>query len=124
MELRQTGLLEIVEVPMTGAVGGLSTLDQISKTYQVDAVFSGSVDETQGTLIHVRLHDAATGEVIWSATYLLGTGMEFFSLSTPQQRFQHVFQLLTQRFAKQYALSFPPPSGRSVGLKTRPFSQS
>ncbi len=87
-ELRRIGLVEVVEVPLDSPIGGVPSLQEVAKKYQVDAVFSGSVDDSQGTVVHVRLHDAATGEVLWSGTYLLGVGPEFFSLRTQQQQFQ------------------------------------
>jgi len=99
-ELRRAGIQEVVEVPLLSPVGGVPTLKELSKNYQVDAVFSGSIDDSQGTVVHIRLHDAATGEVLWSGTYLLGVGPEFFSLKTQQQQFQRSVQRMVREFNK------------------------
>ena len=99
-ELRKTGI-EVIEIPLAGPTGGVPTLEEIAKKYQVDAVFSGSVDDSQGTVVHVRLHDAATSEVLWSGTYLLGVGPEFFSIRTQQQQFEKSIRRLLQNFSDQ-----------------------
>ena len=93
-ELRRSTRLDVVEVPLSSPVGSAPSLGQVGKEYGVDAVFSGSVDETHGTVVHIRLQDAATGEMLWSGTYLLGVRAEFFSLKTQQQQFQRAFTIL------------------------------
>ena len=99
-ELRNSGLSEVVEVPLESPIGGVPSLQEVAKKYQVDAVFSGSVDDSQGTVVHVRLHDAATSEVLWSGTYLLGVGPEFFSLRTQQQQFQKSLHRIASEISK------------------------
>jgi len=98
-ELRQVGL-EIVEVPLTDSVGKPQSIEDVAKAYQVDAVFSGAVDETQGTVVHVHLYDGATGEVLWSSTYLLGFSAEFLSFRTQQQQFQRAFRRIAREFSR------------------------
>lgn len=99
-ELRRSGLTEVVEVPLSGPMGPTPNLEEIAKSFQVDGVFFGAVDESQGTVIHVWLHDAATKEILWSGTYLVGVGPEFFSLRTQQQQFQKSIRRLVNEFAK------------------------
>jgi TolB-like protein len=101
-ELRKTGT-EVIEVPLASPTGGVPTLPEIAQKYQVDAVFSGSVDDAQGTVVHVRLHDTATSEILWSGTYLLGVGPEFFSIRTQQQQFQKSIRRLLQNFSDERA---------------------
>lgn len=101
-ELRKTGT-EVIEVPLASPTGGVPTLQEIAQKYEVDAVFSGSVDDAQGTVVHVRLHDTATSEILWSGTYLLGVGPEFFSIRTQQQQFQKSIRRLLQNFSDERA---------------------
>ncbi|MBI3317994.1 MAG: hypothetical protein HYZ90_02440 [Candidatus Omnitrophica bacterium] len=100
-ELRRIGMPEVVEVPLSGPTGGVPKFEEVATQYQVDAIFSGSVDDTQGTVVHVRLHDAATKEILWSGTYALGVGPEFFSLRTQQQQFQRSLQRLAGAISKE-----------------------
>ena len=93
-ELRRAGWVEVIEVPLSSPVGGAPSITKIAQEYGVDAVVSGSVDETHGTVVHVRFQDAATEEMLWSGTYLLGVRAEFFSLATQQQQFQKAFARL------------------------------
>lgn len=94
-ELRRAGFSELSEVPLESPVGtSIVDLKAIGRNYGVDGVFSGSVDDTSGTVVHVRLQDVATEELVWSGTYTLGTRPEFFSLKTQQQHFQRAFQRL------------------------------
>ncbi len=102
-ELRRIGMTEVVEVPLTSPIGGVPSLEEVSRSYAVDGIFSGSVDDSQGTVVHVRLHDAATREVLWSGTFSLGVGPEFFSLRTQQQQFQRSLQRLLRDFSKRRA---------------------
>lgn len=99
-ELRRSGLTEVAEVPITGPMGLSPTVEEVAKNFQVDAVFSGSMDDTQGTLLHVWLQDAATKEILWSGTYLVGVGSEFFSLKTQQQQLQRAITRLVSQFTK------------------------
>ena len=103
-ELRRIGMTEVVEVPLASPIGGVPSLEEVTRTYQVDGVFSGSVDDSQGTVVHIRLQDAATREILWSGTYSLGVGPEFFSLRTQQQQFQGSLQRLTREFSKKRTL--------------------
>lgn len=100
-ELRNAGLSEVIEVPLSSPLGGAPDLAKVGREYQVDAVFSGSIDETHGTVVHVRLLDAATSDVLWSGTYLLGVRAEFFSLKTQQQQFQRAFAQLVRKFTSE-----------------------
>lgn len=102
-ELRRSwSAAEVTEVPLSSPVGsGLMDARQIGKQYKVDAVFSGSIDDSQGTVVHVRLQDAATEDLLWSGTYTLGSRAEFFSLSTQPQQFQRAFRVLVHRFISQ-----------------------
>ena len=103
-ELRRSWPREVVEVPISSPVAsGLMEMKQIGKQYRVDAVFSGSIDDAQGTVVHVRLQDTATEELLWSGTYTLGSRAEFLSLATQQQQFQKAFRLLVHRFLSQSA---------------------
>ena len=99
-ELRRVGITEVVEVPLTNPLGRPQGVEEVAKAYQVDAIFSGSVDETQGTVVHIRLQDGATEEILWSSTYLLGVSAEFFSLRTQQQQFQRAFRRIASEFAR------------------------
>lgn len=101
-ELRRRWSAEITEVPLSSPVGsGLLSTRQVGRQYKVDAVFSGSIDDTHGTVVHVRLQDAATEDLLWSGTYTLGGRAEFFSFSTQQQQFQKAFRVLVGRFISQ-----------------------
>lgn len=103
-ELRRSWPREITEVPLSSPIGsGLMDVKQIGKQYRVDAVFSGSIDDSQGTVVHVRLQDAATEDLLWSGTYTLGGRAEFLSMSTQQQQFQRAFRMLVRRFIRQSA---------------------
>jgi TolB-like protein len=101
-ELRKADVVDVIDVPLSSPVGsGVEEIGQVAKTYKVDAVVSGSVDETYGTVIHVRIHDVATEELLWSGTFLLGTRAEFFSLRTQQQQFRRGFSRLVSKFVDQ-----------------------
>ena len=101
-ELRRTGRLEVVEVPLNSPAGsGVADIQQVARQYKVDALFSGSLDDSRGTAIHVRCEDVATQELLWSGTYLLGSRGEFFSLQTQPQKVQRAFKHLLNRFVKQ-----------------------
>lgn len=101
-ELRRKWPSEVTEVPLASPVGtGLMDVQQVGRQYRVDAVFSGSIDDTHGTVVHVRLQDAATEDLLWSGTFTLGGRAEFFSLSTQQQQFQRAFRSLVNRFVRQ-----------------------
>ncbi len=98
-ELKRATALEVVEVPLSSPVGsGVQNLSQMAKQYQVDGIFSGLVDDTHGTVVQVRLQDAATEEILWSATYTFGPWAEYFSPRPSQQKFQRVFSELMERF--------------------------
>ena len=101
-ELRRTGKVEVVEVPLNSPAGsGVADIQQVARQYKVDALFSGSLDDSRGTAIHVRCEDVATQELLWSGTYLLGSRGEFFSLQTQPQKVQRAFKHLLNRFVKQ-----------------------
>lgn len=101
-ELRRAGVVDVVDVPLSSPVGtGLGDVKQVGKDYQADAVITGSVDETHGTVIHVRVHDVATEDLLWSGTYLLGTRAEFFSLNTQQQQFKRGFKKLVEQLVEE-----------------------
>ena len=102
-ELRNVTSAEVVEVPLNDPTlqSGLWNVKQVAKQFQADAVLSGSVDETHGTVIHVRVQDAATEDLLWSGTYVLGTRAEFFSVRTQQQQFQRGFRSLADQFAAE-----------------------
>lgn len=104
-ELRNAGVPEVIEVPLSDPMGMVPDLKEVASQYEVDAVFFGSIDETYGTVVHVRLLDAATSDVLWSATYLLGARAEFFSMKTTEQRYQRAFARLIQKFVRETALS-------------------
>lgn len=104
-ELRRAGITEVVEVPLSSPVGGAPQITQVARDYQVDAVFTGAVDETHGTVVHVRLQDGATEEMLWSGTYILGMRAEFFTLTTQQQKFQRAFEKLVDEFAEAAQVS-------------------
>ncbi len=100
-QLRKTGLFEVTEVPSsTLAVVPLS-VQEVARKYEVDAVFTGSVDNFAGTMVHIQLHDPATQEVLWSGTYSLGVGAEFFSIHTQQQQFQKSLQKLVNELSRR-----------------------
>ncbi len=99
-ELRRSGFLDLVEIPLDSPIGMTSVdVKAVGRDYGVDAVFVGSVDDMRGTVVHVRLQDAATEDVVWSGTYTLGTQAEFFSLKTQQQHFQRAFEKLVEDLA-------------------------
>lgn len=100
-ELRQTKVVEVVEVPMEDPLTETvsPSIDEIARKYEADAVFTGGVDDAQGAVVHVQLHDPAAQEVIWSGTYSLGVGAEFMSFRTQQQQFQRSLRQLARRFA-------------------------
>ena len=107
-ELRKTGTVEVVEVPIDSPVGsGLADFKQLAKEYRVDAVLSGSIDDTRGTIIHLSFQDVATQEVLWSGSYLLGSRSEFFSFSTQQQQFQRGFHRLVDLFVSESGVKGP-----------------
>ena len=100
--LRKAGVVEVVDVPINSPVGsGMEAVTQVGREYKVDAVITGSVDETHGTVIHVRVLDVATQDLLWSGTYLLGTRAEFLSFSTQQQQFQRGFRKLVGQFVSE-----------------------
>ncbi len=102
-ELRRIGFTDVVDVPLRPTAIEPLNPGAIAKEYQVDAVFAGSVDDSsQGTVIHVRLIDAATGEILWSATDLLGIGSEYFSVKTVQQQLQRRFRRMARKFSRQH----------------------
>ena len=99
-ELRTVTEIEVVEVPLSSPLVSESVgIKKIGSQFQADAVFSGAVDETHGTIIHVRIQDAATEDLLWSGTYVLGTRAEFFTARTQQQQFQRGFRTLANQFA-------------------------
>lgn len=101
-ELRRASRVEVVDVPLTSPVGsGAADLREVAKAYKVDGVITGSIDETHGTVIHVRVVDVATEDLLWSGTYLLGTRAEFFSFRTQQQQFKRGFKRLVDRLAEE-----------------------
>lgn len=98
-ELRNTGRVEVVEVPLSSPIGsGVWDVRRVGKDFQVDAVVSGSVDDTLGLAMHMQVHDVATEDLLWSGTYILGARSEFFSFQTQQQKFQRGFRWLANRF--------------------------
>ncbi len=108
-ELRRKWPAEVTEIPLSSPVGtGLLDVRQVGKQHRVDAVFSGSIDDTHGTVVHVRLQDAATEDLLWSGTFTLGVRAEFFSLSTQQQQFQRAFRALVRRFVSQAHVQAAP----------------
>ena len=102
-QIRRTKLVEVVEVPSSPPERTIKepTLQEIAKQYEADAIFTGVVDDTQGTVVHIRLHDPATEEIIWSGTYSLGPGAEFFSLRTQQQQFQKSIRRIVREFSRK-----------------------
>ena len=101
-ELRRASVAEVVDVPLSSPVGsGVEDLRQVAKQYKVDAVLTGSIDDTHGTVIHVRVQDVATDDLLWSGTYLLGAGAEFFSFSTQQRQFKRGFERLVKQLVKE-----------------------
>jgi TolB-like protein len=98
--LRNAGFIDLVEVPIESPMGPAVDIKTVGKTYQVDGVFSGFVDDTRGTVVHIRLQDAATEEVVWSGTYTLGPRSEFFSFKTQQQNLQRAFHRLVNRLVE------------------------
>lgn len=106
-ELRRAYPGEVVEVPLTSQAGLVQSVEEAAQSTQSDAVFSGSVDETHGTTVQINLHDAATGELLWSGSYLLGAGAEFFTLRTQQQKYQIAFRRLVRDFSSARGASIP-----------------
>ena len=107
-ELRKTGRVEVVEVPLSNPLGsGVWDVRQVGKQFQADAVMSGDVDDTLGLAMHLQVHDVATEELLWSGTYILGARSEFFSFKTPQQKFQRGFRWLARRFASNSGSAAP-----------------
>ena len=105
-ELRKTGRVEVVEVPLASPLGsGVWDIKQVGKEFQADAVMSGSVDDTLGLAMHLQVHDVATEELLWSGTYILGARSEFFSFKIQQQKFQRGFRWLASKFASDSAAS-------------------
>ena len=107
-ELRNTHRVEVVEVSSSSAqpvAGGAWDIRKVGKDYQADAVVSGSVDDMNGTVIHMQVQDVATEELLWSGTYLLGVRSEFFSFKTQQQQFKNGFRWLSKQFASDSASS-------------------
>ncbi len=100
-QLRKTGLFEVVEIPAPSPAAVPPTLQEIAKKYEVDGLFSGLVDDSQGTIVHIQLHDPATQEILWSGTYSMGVGSEFFSLHTQEQQFQHSIQKIVQDLSRR-----------------------
>ncbi len=101
-ELRSATEIEIVEVPLSNPlVSEQLDIKKVGSQFQVDAVLSGAVDETHGTVIHIRIQDAATEELLWSGTYVLGTRAEFFSVRTQQEQFQRGFKRLVEQFSAE-----------------------
>ena len=100
-ELRRSGFSELTEVPLESPVGtSIVDLKAIGKNFGVDGVFSGSVDDSHGTVLHVRLQDAATEEILWSASYTFGPWAEYFSPRPSQQKFQRVFSYLVKKLVE------------------------
>lgn len=99
-ELRKSGLTEVVELPAEAQVGA-PDLPRIASDHLVDAVFFGAVDQSHGTVVHVRLLDATTSDVLWSGTYLLTARAEFLSFKTQQQKFQMAFAGLVRKFQQE-----------------------
>ncbi len=107
-ELRKTGTVEVIEIPLNSPVGsGLMDIKQVGKEYKVDAILVGSIDDTRGTVIHLNVQDVATEEVLWSGTYMLGGRAEFFSFTTQQQQFQKGFRRLCERFVGESGVKAP-----------------
>ena len=102
-ELRQTGLEEVVEVDSISPLGILPNVEEVGQAYEVDAVFSGSADQIEGLSVQCQLHDAATGDLIWSASYLAGGGSEIYSRKTARQRVQLAFRQIASDFAAVYS---------------------
>ncbi len=110
-ELRSVGVRDVAEVPLTNPAGNVAwDLKAIARQYQADAIVSGSVDETLGTVIHVRVQDAATEDLLWSGTVLMGTRAEFFSLRTQQQQLQKGLKALAKRLARETGLTQAAPA--------------
>lgn len=101
-ELRRASVAEVVDVPLSSPIGGgVEDIREVGKEYKVDAVVTGSIDETQGTVIHVRVNDVATDDLLWSGTYLLGARAEFFSFKTQQQKIKRAFERLVDQLVQE-----------------------
>jgi len=105
-ELRkEAGLEEVIDVSSDSPLGLFPSAEEVGKRYTVDGVFSLSVDDTDGLSIQVKLHDALTGELIWTDSYLAGGGAEIYSSKTAQQRIQRAFHRIANDFSKIRASS-------------------
>ena len=105
-ELRRAEITELIEVPVEDSMGvSPFNLKKIGQAYGVDAVFTGSVDTTYGTVVHVRLQDVATEDLLWSGSYTLGTRAELFSIKTQQQHLQRAFDRLVGDFTSEAPIS-------------------
>jgi len=101
-ELRKAGVVEVIDIPLSSPVGsGVEEIADVGKNYKVDAVVTGSIEEFKGTAIHVRMHDVATEDLLWSGSYLLGTWGEFFGLNTQQQKIRRGFKRLIKQFVSE-----------------------
>ena len=114
-ELRRAGFAEVTEIPPPSPLAGHVRPEEIARAHQVDAVFSGSVDETLGTVVHVQLNDGATGDILWSGTYFLGMGTEFFNIRSQQQQFQRAFEKLVTDLNEQRGLLYYEEYGYETG---------
>ena len=104
-ELRNLGWMEVVEVPLEDVLEpGALSVQELGRKHKVDAVFMGSLDDSQGPAVHLRLLDAATEDLLWSGTFLLGTASDFLSLRTHQQRYKIAFRKLLAQFASEAAV--------------------
>ena len=107
-ELRRAGLEEVVEIPLSDPRGAAPDLQYVATEYLVDGVFFGSVDQTTGTVVHIRLLDSTTSDVLWSGTYMLTARAEFLSLKTQQQRYQRAFSYLVGRLQRETGIGLSP----------------
>lgn len=104
-QLRKTGRMEVVEVPLSSPLGlGVWDVKQVGKEFQADAVITGSVvDDTLGLAMHMQVYDAATEEILWSGTYIHGARYAFFSFKLQQQKLHRGFRWLANKFASESA---------------------
>ena len=99
-EFRNNQQAEVVEVPISSPLGsGVWDIKEVGKEYQADAVVTGAIDDMQGTVIHMQVHDVATEELLWSGTFIMGFRAEFFSFKTQQQQFKKGFRWLSRKYA-------------------------
>jgi hypothetical protein len=105
-ELRRQLFSDVVEIPLGSAE--TPAFKSLASLYQVDAVFAGSVDESEIATIHVRLVDCATEELLWSSAYLVGRFAEVFPFRTVHQQFHRAFRKMIRDFALRRG--FVPPS--------------